>query len=82
VGSMAAWASTAVAGSTVASGLKAFQSYQIPFSFKERDVTRVLFVLLLLPTAILAQSPFDGTWIAKLDTIRFPKQPTSARRRN
>lgn len=32
-------------------------------------------VLLLWPITLLAQSPFDGTWVAKLDSIHFPKRP-------
>ena len=34
-----------------------------------------LLVLLLFPTIVFAQSPFDGTWVAKLDSVHFPKQP-------
>ena len=32
-------------------------------------------VLLLWPATLLAQSPFDGTWVAKLDSVHFPKRP-------
>lgn len=32
-------------------------------------------VLLLLPTVAMAQSPFDGTWVAKLDSVQLPKTP-------
>ncbi len=35
----------------------------------------LLVALMLWPAALLAQSPFDGTWVAKLDTIQFPQQP-------
>jgi hypothetical protein len=31
-------------------------------------------VLLLFPTVALAQSPFDGTWVAKLDSVQLPKK--------
>jgi hypothetical protein len=31
--------------------------------------------LLLWPAVLVAESPFDGTWVAKLDTIQFPQQP-------
>ena len=34
-----------------------------------------LVALMLWPTALLAQGPFDGIWVAKLDTIQFPQQP-------
>lgn len=30
---------------------------------------------LLQAAALIAQSPFDGTWVAKLDTIRFSQRP-------
>ena len=33
-----------------------------------------LFVL-LVPILSLAQTPFDGTWVTKLDTARFPTKP-------
>lgn len=32
-------------------------------------------VLLLAPASLLAQSPFDGTWAANLNSVRFPKKP-------
>jgi hypothetical protein len=32
-------------------------------------------VLLLWPTILPAQSPFDGTWVAKLESVQFPKKP-------
>lgn len=35
----------------------------------------VLPAFLLFPAMLLAQSPFDGTWVAKLDSIRFPQKP-------
>jgi|SRR5579862_739146 len=31
--------------------------------------------LLLLPSVAMAQSPFDGTWVAKLDSVQLPKRP-------
>ncbi len=34
-----------------------------------------LVVLLLWPAVLVAQSPFDGTWVTKLDTIQFPNEP-------
>ena len=34
---------------------------------------KVIFALVLLASATLfAQSPFDGTWMTKLDTAKFP----------
>jgi hypothetical protein len=37
---------------------------------------RLLFAVVLLASATLfAQSPFDGTWITKLDTAKFPTKP-------
>lgn len=39
---------------------------------------KLLALLLLLSPAILfAQSPFDGTWMTRLDTAQFPKKPDS-----
>jgi hypothetical protein len=32
-------------------------------------------VVLLAPVTLLAQSPFDGTWMTKLDTAQFPTKP-------
>lgn len=32
-------------------------------------------VALLWPTTLLAQEPFEGTWVAKLESVRFPKKP-------
>jgi hypothetical protein len=32
-------------------------------------------VVLLAPVTLLAQSPFDGTWITKLDSAQFPQKP-------
>jgi len=31
----------------------------------------------MAPTTLFAQSPFDGTWMTKLDTAQFPKKPDS-----
>jgi hypothetical protein len=45
---------------------------------KEKATTgmKIIFsLLLLLPATLLAQSPFDGTWIAKLDMAQLPKRP-------
>lgn len=36
-----------------------------------------LAALLLWPAVLLAQSPFDGTWGTKLDTIQLPQSPES-----
>ena len=37
---------------------------------------KLLFVAVLLaPVTLLAQSPFDGTWMTKLDTAQFPTKP-------
>lgn len=36
---------------------------------------KLLALLLLSPAMLLAQSPFDGTWMTKLDTAQFPKKP-------
>ena len=33
------------------------------------------FLLLLAPGMLLAQSPFDGTWVGRTDTAKFPKKP-------
>jgi hypothetical protein len=38
---------------------------------------KLLALLLLSPTLLFAQSPFDGTWMTKLDTAQFPKKPDS-----
>jgi hypothetical protein len=38
---------------------------------------KLLALLLLSPAMLLAQSPFDGTWMTKLDTAQFPKKPNS-----
>jgi hypothetical protein len=32
-------------------------------------------LLLLFPGTLLAQSPFDGTWVVKLDMAQLPEQP-------
>jgi hypothetical protein len=68
---MEAWASTAGVASTDADG--GFENF-----LEELDAMKALFVVLLLwPTVLLAQSPFDGTWVAKLDSVQFPKRPES-----
>jgi hypothetical protein len=36
---------------------------------------KLLALLLLSPALLFAQSPFDGTWMTKLDTAQFPKKP-------
>jgi hypothetical protein len=37
---------------------------------------KLLFTLVLLASATLfGQSPFDGTWVAKLDTVKLPTKP-------
>jgi hypothetical protein len=37
---------------------------------------KLLLPLVLLASATLfAQSPFDGTWMTKLDTAQFPTKP-------
>jgi hypothetical protein len=38
---------------------------------------RLLALLQLSPAVLFAQSPFDGTWMTKLDTAQFPKKPDS-----
>jgi len=35
----------------------------------------MLTLVLLAPSMLLAQSPFDGTWMTKLDTAKFPTKP-------
>jgi hypothetical protein len=35
----------------------------------------VLALVLLASATLLAQSPFDGTWMTKLDTAKFPTKP-------
>jgi len=35
----------------------------------------VFSLLLLFPATLLAQSPFDGTWVAKLEMAQLPKRP-------
>jgi hypothetical protein len=32
-------------------------------------------ILLLWPSALLAQSPFDGTWVANLESVQFSNRP-------
>jgi hypothetical protein len=37
---------------------------------------KLLFIVVLLASATLfAQTPFDGTWVTKLDTAKFPTKP-------
>ena len=36
---------------------------------------KLLALLLFAPSMLLAESPFDGTWMTKLDTAQFPKKP-------
>jgi len=36
---------------------------------------KLLLLLLLAPTMLFAQSPFDGTWMTKLDTAKLPTKP-------
>jgi len=36
-----------------------------------------LALALMAPAMLFAQSPFDGTWMTKLDTAQFPKKPDS-----
>lgn len=37
---------------------------------------KVFFIVLFLwPAVLLAENPFDGTWITKLETIQLPQQP-------
>jgi hypothetical protein len=36
---------------------------------------KLLALLLLSPALLFAQSPFDGTWMTKLDTAQLPKKP-------
>jgi len=38
---------------------------------------RLFALLLLAPALLFAQSPFDGTWMTKLDTAQFPEKPDS-----
>lgn len=38
---------------------------------------KLLVLMLLSPALLYAQTPFDGTWQAKLDTAQFPKKPQS-----
>jgi hypothetical protein len=35
----------------------------------------LLSLLLFAPSMLIAQSPFDGTWMTRLDTAQFPKKP-------
>ena len=36
---------------------------------------KLLALLLLAPGMLAAQSPFDGTWLGKTDTAKFPQKP-------
>ena len=36
---------------------------------------KLLTFVLLVAAASFAQSPFDGTWVTKLDSAQFPKKP-------
>jgi hypothetical protein len=36
---------------------------------------KLVAVLLLAPASLLAQSAFDGTWLGKTDTAKFPEKP-------
>jgi hypothetical protein len=36
---------------------------------------KLLALVLFVPSILMAQSPFDGTWMTKLDTAKFPKKP-------
>ncbi|MFZ1917625.1 MAG: hypothetical protein WAU58_08645 [Terriglobales bacterium] len=39
---------------------------------------KLLFALVLLASATMfGQSPFDGTWMVKLDTAKLPPSPTN-----
>ena len=39
---------------------------------------KLLFAItLIVPTMLFAQTPFDGTWVTKLDTAQLPKKPNS-----
>jgi hypothetical protein len=35
----------------------------------------LLTFMLMAPAVLFAQSPFDGTWLVKLDTAQLPKKP-------
>lgn len=37
----------------------------------------LLVFALLAPATLFAQTPFDGTWITKLDTAQYSKKPNS-----
>ncbi len=37
----------------------------------------LLVLVLMAPATLFAQTPFDGTWMTKLDTAQFPKKPDS-----
>jgi len=36
---------------------------------------KLLALLLFAPSLLFAQTPFDGTWVAKVDTAQLPKKP-------
>jgi len=36
---------------------------------------KLLLILLFAPCMLFAQTPFDGTWMAKVDTAQLPKKP-------
>lgn len=36
---------------------------------------KLLVLVLFAPALLFAQSPFDGTWVTKLDTAQLPKKP-------
>lgn len=36
---------------------------------------KLILVSLLWPVSLVAQSPFDGTWVVKLESVHFPKKP-------
>jgi hypothetical protein len=35
----------------------------------------LLSLLLMFPATLVAQSPFDGTWVTKCETVKLPRQP-------
>ena len=39
----------------------------------------LLGMVLLASATLFAQSPFDGTWMTKLDTAKLPSKQTSIR---
>jgi hypothetical protein len=45
-------------------------------TFKELTQVKIVFaVFLLFPAALFAKSPFDGTWVAKMDSVQLPQKP-------